>query len=79
MKHLGEKPPRTTGSYISQAHLLVCYREEKEHYRQALIEAADELENNATCRCGGSIMRPCKVCQVIDLIRISAGVKEAGK
>jgi hypothetical protein len=77
MKALGKKPPECKG--CPGCNSTDCWREHdvREHYRQALIEAADELERI------GTTTYPIRVISVstpiyLELIRclkISAGVK----
>jgi hypothetical protein len=71
---LGKKPPETNG-FIRSRQL-----ELEEHYRQALIEAGEYIENKIImgCREKHNLDGKCDACvwcKLVDDIRKSAGVK----
>jgi len=65
MKALGKKPPKPRESETMTWNYVV----EKEHYHQALLEAADELEHECQEKCG------CYYQKLAKRMKTSAGVK----
>jgi len=73
-KALGKKPPSDVcnGDGDSCTPNCVCGREW--HYHQALIEAADELDNCGCCECSSGRKNSCWSGKLAKKLRISAGV-----
>jgi len=71
MKALGKQPP----GICKDCRSISCIKaiSNEDHYKTALLEAADELERFCDCR---NLTSTCKECIIANWLRISAGDDE---